>query len=188
MTPRFVGHGDPDALTRSAPRHCPVCGDELILTRLGCRSCGTELSGSFEACEFCALSPDDRQILRIFLASRGNMKDLERHLGVSYPTARARFDALLGRLGLAHTGGGDEAGRGTAGGADRVEVLRRLARGELDVAAAEAALEGRATVAHEGGHPERAASEDRVASEDGAPIEEWVPGEDDPGADEEAAP
>jgi hypothetical protein len=110
--------------SRSAPRDCPVCGDRLSLTRLGCRSCGTELSGEFESCEFCSLGPDDRQVLRVFLSSRGNMKDLERHLGVSYPTARARFDALLSRLGLAPE-------RPTGG--PRVELLEQLARGEIDV-------------------------------------------------------
>jgi hypothetical protein len=110
--------------TRSAPRDCPVCGDRLSLTRLSCQACGTELSGEFESCEFCSLSPQDRQVLRVFLASRGNMKDLERHLGVSYPTARARFDALLSRLGLAPE-------RPTT--SPKVELLEQLAKGEIDV-------------------------------------------------------
>jgi hypothetical protein len=109
---------------RSAPRDCPVCGERLALTRLTCRDCGTELSGDFDSCEFCSLGPEDRDVLRVFLASRGNMKDLERHLGVSYPTARARFDALLARLGLAPE-------RQPAG--PRVELLERLAKGEIDV-------------------------------------------------------
>jgi hypothetical protein len=153
VTPRFGLSGGPPVVeelaVRSAPRHCPVCGEELFLTRLGCPSCGTELSGTFEACEFCALSSEDRQILRVFLVSRGNMKDLERHLGVSYPTARSRFDALLGRLGLAVPAGagpsspGEDPSQAKASGSDRVEVLRRLARGEIDLASAEAALEGR---------------------------------------------
>jgi hypothetical protein len=86
--------------SRHAPRRCPVCAERLTLTRLSCEGCGTELSGRFDACDFCALSGDDRDLLRVFLASRGNLKEVERHLGVSYPTARARFDAVLGRLGL----------------------------------------------------------------------------------------
>jgi hypothetical protein len=86
---------------RHAPRDCPVCGDSLALTRLSCRSCGTELSGEFEQCEFCALTTDERELLRVFLASRGNLREVEKHLGVSYPTARLRFAELLGKLGLA---------------------------------------------------------------------------------------
>ncbi len=118
---------------RHAPRDCPVCGDRLALTRLSCDDCGTELSGVFNACDFCALADDDRQLLRVFLSSRGNMKDVERFLGVSYPTARSRFDALLGRLGLAQE---DEPTPERPRDVGRVSVLERLARGELDVDAA----------------------------------------------------
>jgi hypothetical protein len=104
------------------PHDCPVCGDQLALTRLSCSGCGTELSGAFEACEFCALTSDERELLRVFLASRGNMKDLERHLGVSYPTARARFDGVLGTLGIERPTVDPE-----------VELLESLARGEVNV-------------------------------------------------------
>ena len=83
-----------------APSDCPVCGDRLAVTRLGCASCGTELAGVFQSCEFCALSPGETDMLRVFLGSRGNLREVERHLGVSYPTARLRFAALLTKLGL----------------------------------------------------------------------------------------
>ena len=71
------------------------------------------------------ITDEDREVLRVFLSSRGNMKDLERHLGVSYPTARARFDALLGRLGI------DRAPALPAAG--RVELMEQVAKGEIDV-------------------------------------------------------
>ncbi len=80
----------------------------------------------FEACEFCSLDADDRQMLLVFLRSRGNMKELERHLGVSYPTARARFDRLLATLGVESS---DEP-------PGHLDVLQSLARGEIDVAEA----------------------------------------------------
>jgi hypothetical protein len=60
--------------------------------------------------------------MRVFLASRGNMKELERHLGVSYPTARARYDTLLGKLGIERPAADPE-----------VELLESLSRGELGV-------------------------------------------------------
>jgi hypothetical protein len=148
-------------------------------------SCGTELSGSFEACEFCALSGEDREVLRIFLASRGNMKDLERHLGVSYPTARARFDALLGRLGLAPTGpalSAEDANRAAPGGSDRLEVLQRLARGEIDLSAAEATLEGRPVTGREGHQPPPAGLRGEPPVPPAAPVPPAGPESDTGGA------
>jgi len=84
-----------------APSECPVCGDGLITTRLGCRNLGSGLAGQFGPCDFCARETRDVELLRVFLASRGNLREVEKHLGVSYPTARARFTALLMKLGLA---------------------------------------------------------------------------------------
>lgn len=89
-----------------APVDCPVCGNDMIITRKGCLNCGTELAGEFSSCEFCALDAAETDLLRVFLASRGNLREVEKHLGVSYPTARSRLTAVLAKLGLAD---GDEA-------------------------------------------------------------------------------
>ena len=119
-------------LDRRPPLNCPACSEKLALTRLACPACATELSGAFATCEFCALSDDDREVLRVFLASRGNMKELERHLGVSYPTARARFDALLAKIGIE---------RPAQPAASRIELMDQVARGEIDIDTALARLE-----------------------------------------------
>ena len=108
--------------THRAPTHCPACAAPLYVTELGCEQCETRVSGSFAHCEFCALNDDQRELLRVFLSSRGNMKELERHLGVSYPTARNRLADLLAALGMAA-----EAPE------PRLEVLESLARGEIDI-------------------------------------------------------
>jgi len=111
--------------TRRPPSNCPVCNHRLATTRLTCPECSTELSGAFTSCEFCVLTDEDRDVLRVFLASRGNMKELERHLGVSYPTARARFDALLARIGIDRPS--------AAPSPTRVELMEQVARGEVDI-------------------------------------------------------
>ena len=86
--------------THRPPTTCPVCSESLITLRLGCPSCGTELSGHFETCRFCRLGTADMEILEVFLRSRGNVRDVQAHLEVSYPTARARLIEVLDRLGL----------------------------------------------------------------------------------------
>jgi hypothetical protein len=112
------------SIVRRPPSNCPVCNQRLATTRLTCPDCSTELSGAFTSCEFCVLSNEDREVLRVFLASRGNMKELERHLGVSYPTARARFDALLAKIGI---------DRPAPAPPSRVELMEQVARGEIDI-------------------------------------------------------
>src|ERR1700693_1758562 len=110
--------------TRRPPSRSPVRNHRLATTRLTGPECSTELSGAFTSCEFCVLTDEDRDLLRVFLASRGNMKELERHLGVSYPTARARFDALLAKIGI---------DRPAPAPPSRVELMEQVARGEIDI-------------------------------------------------------
>jgi len=129
----------------TAPRDCPVCSEQLHVTRLGCPQCGTALSGQFHACEFCGMSDADRDLLWVFLTSRGNMREVERHLAVSYPTARARFDDLLRRLGHQPAAEPSTAAGSPAGGAGspdsstgsamdpRLATLHALAAGQVDV-------------------------------------------------------
>ena len=89
-----------ERIEHRAPSDCPVCGAELAIIRLGCAACGTELAGVFQPCEFCALNDKEIEMLRVFLSSRGNLREVEKYLGVSYPTARLRFAELLEKLGL----------------------------------------------------------------------------------------
>lgn len=117
-----------------APAECPVCGGQLVTTRLGCPGCGSELAGEFGHCEFCSLDEADTELLRVFLASRGNLREVEKHLGVSYPTARSRFTVLLTKLGLA-----GEAGPATL---SREQVLSEVAAGVLSPAEAAQVLAG----------------------------------------------
>jgi hypothetical protein len=136
----------PDRQRYRAPRECPVCAERLQVTQLGCEACGTGISGSFESCDFCALDAADLDVLRVFLSSRGNMKELERHLGVSYPTARARYDEMVRKLGLVAKPDADTSGAapGATGGdrSDRLAALRALANGELDVEQARRLITG----------------------------------------------
>ena len=117
---------------------CPVCGGQLRVTHLRCSDCGTELSGEFVANEFARLPADKLEFLRTFLACRGNLKEVEAALNISYPTVRGRLDQLLEALSLA----ADEAAGETAEPADRQTVLEALERGEMSVEDAERKLRG----------------------------------------------
>jgi hypothetical protein len=117
-----------------------VCSESLITLRLGCPSCGTELSGHFETCRFCRLGAADLEILEVFLRSRGNVRDVQAHLEVSYPTARLRLIEVLDRLGLGDAAGPVAASTPAARPIDPGAILADLAAGRLDVAEAESLL------------------------------------------------
>lgn len=84
-----------------APGKCPVCSSDLEVVRLQCTSCGTAVEGHFELSKFNRLDPEQLGFLELFLKARGNIKEVERELGLSYPTVRARLDSLLITLGYA---------------------------------------------------------------------------------------
>ena len=126
---------------------CPVCSGELAVTRLHCRSCGTTLEGEFSVGRFGRLTKEQLVLLESFLRSRGNLRDMERELGISYPTVRSRVEALVRALGFGPRDG-DEAsddaatapGAPTDAAASRQEILERLARREISADAAAAAI------------------------------------------------
>jgi hypothetical protein len=125
---------------------CPVCEGRLQVTRLHCNTCGTTIEGEFNVGRFARLGRDQMSLLESFLRSRGNLRELERELGISYPTVRGRVETLLRVLGL-----GDGSAQPVEPTADvepavdpekRRSVLERLSRHELTAEQAAAALRG----------------------------------------------
>jgi hypothetical protein len=123
---------------------CPVCSGELAVTRLRCGSCGTTLEGEFSVGRFARLSRDQTALLESFLRSRGNLRDIERELGISYPTVRARVEALVRALGFGPRSDDDTPEDAPASPAPatqtRESILERLARREITAEDAAAAI------------------------------------------------
>ncbi len=124
---------------------CPVCAGELAVTRLHCSTCGTTLEGDFSVGRFGRLNRDQLALLESFLRSRGNLREMERELGISYPTVRSRVEALVRALGFGPRLEADEADEpaattGPAAGRSRAEVLEALARHEISAEDAAAAI------------------------------------------------
>jgi hypothetical protein len=135
-------------MSRDVISTCPVCASELSITRLVCRGCGTAIEGDFNVGRFGRLNREQLALLESFLRARGNAKELEREFKVSYPTIRARIDALVRALGLADAAPAGDEGDGGSGRSGEVaefrrDVLERLARHELTADEAAALLRGR---------------------------------------------
>jgi len=115
---------------------CPVCAGELAVTRLHCQTCGTTLEGDFSVGRFGRLSREQLALLESFLRSRGNLRDMERELGISYPTVRSRVEALVRALGFGPRDGDAAATEVETedepeAKLGRQDILERLARHEI---------------------------------------------------------
>jgi len=78
---------------------CPVCGSELRAVKLTCNSCGTNIESDFALSKFEQLSSEQMNFVETFLKCRGSIKDVEKELGISYPTVRGKLDDVLNALG-----------------------------------------------------------------------------------------
>ena len=112
-------------MKRKMPSVCPVCGGKYEITKCTCTKCGSELAGHFTGCDFCALSDEDAYFALTFLKCRGSIKDVEKELGISYPTVRSRLDTVIGRLGLKPALSPEELKE------ERRNVFERLENGEI---------------------------------------------------------
>lgn len=132
-------------MTRELISTCPVCEGELQVSRLRCTTCGTAIEGQFSVGRFGRLSREQMYLLESFLRARGNLRDMERELGISYPTVRNRVENLVRALGLADesTPQPTSAAASPTSPAEqtlRRQVLERLARHEITAEQAAAAL------------------------------------------------
>ncbi len=112
---------------------CPVCDSGLEIVELRCPSCGTAIHGSFKFDRFMLLDDESMSFLLEFLRSKGNIKEVQARLNISYPTARARLESVLKKLDLLE----EEQKRPS-----RLEILERLEKGEITAEDAIRLIEG----------------------------------------------
>ncbi len=113
---------------------CPTCHSRgLAVSEVTCDACGTQVRSRYSPCPFCTLNDEEQTFLLLFVRSRGNLKDVEKTLGVSYPTVRAKLDEIIDRLTPAPP---------AAPAQGRRAVLEQVQSGQLDIAEALALLRG----------------------------------------------
>lgn len=121
---------------RKVLEQCPACGGQIEITGLQCTHCHTGVTGRFAPCRFCRLLPESVQFLEVFVKNKGNVKEMERELGISYWTIRSRINELIAELGLEA-----ESEKQPPDGNERQAVLEKVRRGEMSATEAAALLE-----------------------------------------------
>lgn len=81
------------------PGECPVCGGEMIVTKLSCRQCDTVIEGRFITGPFANLTNQQLEFLEVFVKNEGKITHMEKDLKLSYPTIRNRLHEIVRALG-----------------------------------------------------------------------------------------
>lgn len=117
---------------RKILEQCPNCGGDFEITRINCKSCDTVILSRYEPCRFCKLSSESLRFLESFVKARGNVKEMERELGISYWSVRSKLNDLIEELGYEV----DPDPDADAITSQRREILEQVNRGELSAAEA----------------------------------------------------
>lgn len=118
---------------RKILEQCPGCGGELEITQLSCPGCEMVITGHFTSTRFGRLNPEHLRFAELFLRFRGNIKEMERELGLSYPTVRGRLTDVIRALGFDTE---EESTEEEPSADERKTVLSRLEQGDLSVSEA----------------------------------------------------
>lgn len=104
--------------------HCPFCQGDFVVHEVECQGCQTQIKGNFHLNRFHMFNPDDLFFIELFLKNEGNIKLMEKDLGVSYPTIKGRLKNIITTLGYLEGG---------SPSLDRISILTDLSEGKIDI-------------------------------------------------------
>ncbi|GAB4572781.1 MAG: DUF2089 family protein [Anaerolineae bacterium] len=107
----------------TAPRNCPVCNGDMLITRLYCPDCDVRIEGHFSFGGLGSLTQEQLAFVETFVACEGKITRVQKALGISYPTVRSRLEEVIVAMGY-EVGADDE-------GPEVDEELRRRVLDDL---------------------------------------------------------
>jgi len=131
--------GEPSLSKYQVSGKCPVCGDQMYVTRLECGRCHSALEGQFNLGPFQNLSAEQLQFLEVFIRCRGQNKAIQELLNISYPTVIKKLDEIIFALGYETYEVADQAGE------RRREILEMLSQNKINSQQAQQLLAGLST-------------------------------------------
>jgi hypothetical protein len=123
-------------MAKSVATQCPICSGELVISRLSCVNCQSRIETEISFSSLMRLPEDLRDFVVIFLRCRGNIREMEKELGISYPTVCKRLDLVN-----EHLAGKPAPARSRR--LNRNEILEQLEQGKITAKEAADLLKGR---------------------------------------------
>lgn len=73
---------------------CPQCTKPMKVSVLHCNDCDVDLKAHFEDNPLLNLNAEMMHFLNVFILSEGKIGDMEKALGISYPTVKNKLQQL----------------------------------------------------------------------------------------------
>ncbi len=120
---------------------CPVCKNDLVITRQHCPHCDTTIEGQFSYAgnPFSILTPEQLQFIVTFVRCEGRFNRMEEEMNLSYPTLRSRLGDVLRALGFEPSRDDESARPSTE---ERRKILEDLDQGLITWEQAQRRLSG----------------------------------------------
>jgi hypothetical protein len=118
-------------MPKQTPNACPSCGSPMVISELKCTGCDTVVRGEFFITPLGNLSEEQLAFIKTFVLSRGNIREVESRMGISYPTVRAKLDEAIAAISgsevarLTRAGILDQLESGTISAAEAADLLRQ---------------------------------------------------------------
>jgi hypothetical protein len=78
---------------------CPICQGDITIKEFECQSCDAKIKGDFKTNRFHMFTPQELLFIERFLVNEGNIKLMEKDMGISYPTVKNKLKAITDKLG-----------------------------------------------------------------------------------------
>ena len=83
---------------KKLPKVCPSCGNELVVQKLYCNDCHTEVGGLFNFPFLARLDEEEQQFILEFVKNSGSLKAMAKHMNRSYPSVRNYLNDLIEKI------------------------------------------------------------------------------------------
>jgi len=82
------------------PNKCPSCEGKLKVSELYCEKCNTHIKGNYDLNDFHYLNKEEIEFIKVFISCQGNIKIVEKTLGISYPTVKSKLNSIISKMGI----------------------------------------------------------------------------------------